>query len=290
MARAHGSRGHRAGVLRLLAAVLVAGAVLPACSSAARTAGPTTPADPETAPAPTTTSPTGSTGPARPGTLPPGSALPTDDDCAARIVPAAETRPANQAFNATKGQQKHIPEPWLDRVTGAYTGTTDEILQWGACKWGIDPDIVRAQAAKESYWNMQTYGDFGADPAACPAGHAIGVDGKRDQCPQSIGILQIRYPYHGPPAGRATWPEAAASTAYNVDYTYALWRSCYEGDLTWLNTTERRGTYAAGDAWGCLGVWFSGRWHTEPADAYIDAVRSYDDQQVWLTNSFRTAH
>ena len=29
------------------------------------------------------------------------------------------------------------------RVTGNFTGTTDMILQWAACKWGIDEDIVR---------------------------------------------------------------------------------------------------------------------------------------------------
>ena len=29
-----------------------------------------------------------------------------------------------------------------NQVTGNYTGTTDEILQWVACKWGIDEDVV----------------------------------------------------------------------------------------------------------------------------------------------------
>jgi hypothetical protein len=29
-------------------------------------------------------------------------------------------------------------------VTGDYTGTTDEILQWLSCKWGIDIDMIRA--------------------------------------------------------------------------------------------------------------------------------------------------
>jgi hypothetical protein len=83
-------------------------------------------------------------------TIPPDGALPSDADCAARVVAAPEVRPDNAVFNAARGRQKGIPEPWLDRVTGDFAGTTDEILQWGACKWGVDPDLVRAQAAKES--------------------------------------------------------------------------------------------------------------------------------------------
>jgi autotransporter family porin len=219
-------------------------------------------------------------------TLPPGAALPSDAECASRVAKSPEVRPANDGYNQTRGRQKNIGEKWLDRVTGDYTGTTDEILQWGACKWGIDADIVRAQAAKESYWNMSNLGDFGTDPAACPPDHGLGADGKAGQCPQSVGILQVRYPYHGPPAGRPTWPEAEQSTAYNVDYAYANWRSCYEGDVEWLNTTDRGATYAAGDAWGCVGVWFSGRWHTKPADDYIAAVHTYYDQHIWTTGSF----
>jgi hypothetical protein len=219
-------------------------------------------------------------------TLPPGAPLPSDADCAARVVPTAEVRPANAGFNHTLGRQKNIHEKFLDRVTGDFQGTTDEILQWGACKWGIDADIVRAQAAKESYWKMSNLGDFGADPAGCPPGHGLGVDGRAGQCPQSVGILQIRYPYHGPPAGRPTWPEAAQSTAYNVDYTYAIWRSCFEGEYGWLNPTDPGATYAAGDAWGCVGLWFSGRWHTQPAEQYIAAVRSYYDERIWTTGGF----
>jgi len=190
----------------------------------------------------------------------------------------------NATQNATRGHQKNIPETWLSRVTGDYSGTTDEILQWGACKWGINADIVRAQAATESYWKMNVLGDFGTDATACPPSHPLGADGKPGQCPQSYGILQVRYPYHGPPAGRNTWPEAATSTAYNVDYTYAIWRSCYEGDLTWLGAG-----YAAGDIWGCVGVWFSGQWHSAAADTYIAFVRNYFDTQIWKTPSFISA-
>jgi autotransporter family porin len=133
---------------------------------------------------------------------------------------------------------------------------------------------------------MDQLGDYGTDPNACPPDHGLGVDGKPGQCPQSFGILQVRYPYHGPPVNQPTWPEAVSSTAYNADYTYAYWRGCYEGDFTWLNDVEHGSPYVAGDLWGCLGVWYSGRWHTPTAEGYIQAVKGYYSDQVWTRSSF----
>src|SRR5579884_2247822 len=34
--------------------------------------------------------------------------------------------------------------PYARYVTGHFTGTTDEILQWAAYKWGFSPDLLRA--------------------------------------------------------------------------------------------------------------------------------------------------
>ena len=42
-------------------------------------------------------------------------------------------------------QRRRDPGFGLCNVTGNYTGTTDEIVRWAACKWGIDEDVVRAQ-------------------------------------------------------------------------------------------------------------------------------------------------
>ena len=38
------------------------------------------------------------------------------------------------------------------RVTGHFTGTTDEIIQWAACKWGLSDNLLRAIAVRESGW------------------------------------------------------------------------------------------------------------------------------------------
>ena len=167
-------------------------------------------------------------------------------------------------------------------MTGRFTGTTDEILQWGACKWGIDEDLVRAQAVIESYWNQDAAGDYGADPKGCAPGHDIGASTDHPgQCAQSIGILQVRYPYWS-----WAFPDAASSTAYNVDVALAARRNCYEGNDTWVNSTDRGRDYAAGDIWGCMGMWFSGRWYTPDSLMYIDKVKQTLQDRYWEDVSF----
>jgi autotransporter family porin len=130
---------------------------------------------------------------------------------------------------------------------------------------------------------MDTEGDWGSgDATRCAPGHGPGVDGRAGACPESFGLMQVRYPYHS-----IAFPQAMTSSALNVDYAYALWRDCYVGNLDWLNTVEHGSAYAAGDVWGCVGVWFSGRWHTAAADDYITKVRGYLDQRIWTTAAFR---
>jgi autotransporter family porin len=93
--------------------------------------------------------------------------------------------------------------------------------------------------------------------------------------------MQVRYPYFQDVIG-----PSIASSAYNLDISYAVWRSCYEGAETWLNDVERGRQYAAGDQWGCIGRWFSGRWYTQPALDYISAVQAYLSQRIWETPGF----
>jgi hypothetical protein len=59
-------------------------------------------------------------------------------------------------------------------VTGHFTGTTDEVIQWAARKWGLKPDLLRAVATVESWWRMSTVGDNG----------------------DSFGLFQVRRPFH----------------------------------------------------------------------------------------------
>lgn len=202
-------------------------------------------------------------------TLPVGAVLPSGAECSSRVRPAVEIRPANTTANNNRGSRANANTrtDWsgFNRVDGDFAGTTDELIQWAACKWGIDEDIVRAQAIKESGWHQSAIGDNG----------------------ESFGIAQVRTTAH--PSAFQYAINARTSTAYNLDYTYASWRACYEGVYTWLNTVEHNGTYAAGDEWGCVGLWFSGRWYVN-TDAYLnqpgDSVHWHYTNKTWLTSAF----
>ncbi len=226
------------------------------------------------------------------GTLPPGAKLPSGAQCArwVRARPIKENKGMNAPFNRRTGE--HVAADFLasdspqadktlvPRINGDFTGTTAEILRWAACKWGINQNIVFAQAAVESWWRQTTKGDW--ETSGCPPGHGPGVDGRPGLCPQSWGILQNRYPYE-----TSSWPGIERSTAMNADVAYAIWRSCYDGYETWLNTVTHVGTYRAGDVWGCIGRWYAGRWHTAPAEQYIAAVQRYLREHIWTTRDFQ---
>ena len=169
-------------------------------------------------------------------TLPVGAALPSDGECAARVRSTPEIRAVNVPYNNTTRDE---PARRMPRVTGNFTGTTDEILQWAACKWGIDEDIVRAQIAKESWWTMDAVGDNG----------------------ESFGLGQVRVPYHGVGVRER---QRQALVGLQRRLHVLRWRSCYEGNETWLNSSSTAADYAAGDIWGCVGLWFSGRWYARP--------------------------
>lgn len=243
------------------------------------------------APAP----PVYSTVPTHFDTLAPGSRLPSSGECAqlVRTRDLPENKAVNARFNVATGHAlgrdffdpgSHDPKAntaIAARVDGAFTGTTHQILRWAACKWGIDEDIAYAQAAKESWWRQNSMGDWHADPGGCAPGHGLGVDGRAGQCPQSFGIVQNRYPFE-----RSSWPGIRDSTAMNADTAYAIWRACFEGYERWLNTMERGRAYAAGDAWGCVGRWVSGRWHTPLSEQYITGVQNYESRRVWEQRDF----
>ena len=225
-------------------------------------------------------------------TLPPGAKLPSGSQCArwVRARSIRENKRMNRRYNRTTGQHvgRHFfrgDKPQAQRllaprITGDFTGTTQQILRWAACKWGIDQNIVYAQAAVESWWRQTTKGDWHA--SGCPPGHGPGVDGRPGLCPQSWGILQNRYPYE-----KSSWPGIERSTAMNADAAYAIWRACFDGYETWLATVRHVGRYRAGKAWACVGRWFAGRWQTPPAERYIATVRKYLRERIWTKSYFQ---
>jgi len=147
-------------------------------------------------------------------------------------------------------------------VTGHFTGTTDEIIQWAAYKWGFNPDLLRAVASVESWWRMSTNGDDG----------------------DSFGLFQVRRPYHCQGVV-CNWFRRDA--AFNADYYGAILRSYYDGAEAWLNTVSGNGApYRAGDLWDSVGAWYSGRWHDPGALQYIAHVKANLALRIWRTAEF----
>jgi hypothetical protein len=177
-------------------------------------------------------------------------------------------------------------EPYSSLVTGGATGTTDELIQWAAWKWGIDEDVLRAVAVQESDWHQNGVGDRRTEPLGDYlqnpplAQLTSSVTSSTGDVWQSLGITQIKWlpPDMNSYAGWAgTEPLRWLSTAFNLDYYGRAFRSCLDGKETWLG-----GTYAAGDAWGCVGLWYSGGWHDAGAEGYIASVKQHLANKDWL--------
>lgn len=228
-------------------------------------------------------------------TLAPGTTLPSEAECTSRVRQSSwEPRPDNLTANQSVPTRKQISKlaPWgpdsgLDpkadslrkQITGNFKGTTDEILQWVACKWGVSSDLVRAEAVIESYWQQSQRGDYTSDQSLCPPGT---WDGKG--CYQSYGILQLKYTFF-----KSTWPMSRDDTTFNAEYVYGMIRACYEGWTTYLyDRTPLPGysRYHAGDIWGCLGRWYSGSWYDQGAIMYINKVKAALVEKAWLKAGF----
>jgi hypothetical protein len=154
--------------------------------------------------------------------------------------------------------------PYARYVTGRFTGTTDEVIQWAARKWGFRPDLLRAIATVESWWRMSTVGDDG----------------------DSFGLFQVRRPFH---CQEPVCEQFRDDAALNADYYGGIVRSYYDGRQRWLDTVsgENGKRYRRGDLWGSVGAWFSGRWWNAPARGYIREVKRRLKSRTWRSRAFR---
>jgi autotransporter family porin len=227
--------------------------------------------------------------------VPAGAPLPDEASCAARVRPAPEVRNDNVTPNhdvVTAADLAKL-DPWDDtlafdrraldlqtRVSGAFTGTTDELLQWAACKWGFDADALRAEAVRSSGWLQTLASDWTMTAADCPPGADMRPsDG---ECAQTYGIFQIVWQYH-----KSAWPGFRASTPFHLDYIFGLRRVCFEGwDLGQAARATAGVAYAAGDYWGCVGAHFSGGWYDPGANLYISAVKQELVNRAWTSPGF----
>jgi archaellum component FlaF (FlaF/FlaG flagellin family) len=160
-------------------------------------------------------------------------------------------------------------------VTGNYTGTTNQIIQWSACKWGMDEDLMRAVAVQESDWRESMVGDN------C---------GRTGQA--SYGLFQIKNAYCSGADAWGGYPYSATYTALNADFYGAYLRSCLDGDFyasgnSWLYNGQSMPQIIAANGldyavWGCVGSWFSGGWYDSGAQNYINGVKGHLANKDWL--------
>jgi hypothetical protein len=182
----------------------------------------------------------------------------TDNGAANQMIPAGLNLTGNPDFNST-WNSKYLP-----KVTGNYTGTTDEIIQWASCKWGWSDELVRAEAVDESQWHMSAAGDWTTTFTDCPTDTATTVKNGVLGCYQSYGLLQNKWKFN-----KSEYPMYRTMTAFHLDYSLAKLRGCYDG-LKYVG-----GATHAGDLWGCVGNWFSGNWYDSGATDYINVVEGY---------------
>jgi hypothetical protein len=207
---------------------------------------------------------------------------------------------------ATGGTADPRWDSWLlQRVDGQFTGTTDEIFQWAACKWGLSDDLLRAIAVRESTWyQYETYpsgrpvidwGNGDVMPAGTTGasvycnglaqyGHDYQQDFGAGICPRTFsiaGVMSWQAPSWGQMPGNqnGTFPFNRQSTAFALDYLASQLRGCYNGWEYWLKDS---GAYAAGDIWGCVGAWYAGDWHSSDANGYISRVQAELANFTWL--------
>ncbi len=170
-------------------------------------------------------------------------------------------------------------------MDGNFSGTTDQILRWGACKWGINEDLLRAMAVNESGWKQSTKGDYQTLRSDCQAGNWNGWNGSG--CFQSYGILQVKVKSYN------TWPMATDSTSFNVDFAGSYLRACVNGDVQYhyhQKPASGYPSYANGTTdqmlWGCVGGWFSGGLYDFGALSYISTTKSVLAGKAWLMPGF----
>jgi hypothetical protein len=254
------------------------------------------------------------------------STLPDDSSCAQRVSRSLwEPRPDNDGPNhrtpdpdavhaafaarprVTAGAYDPRWDRWLlPRVTGDHVGTTDQNIQWAACKWGIADNLLRAVALRESGWfQYEVYpggqcvlqhgcGDMppasdGASRVYCGRlageGHDYQADFGPGICPRTFSIAGVKAwqdPRWGAMLGNqnGTFPFSRDSTAFALDYLGAFLRGCDEGWARWLGNVSE--DYTSGDPWGCVGVWYSGQWRSPDARRYIGLVRQTLVEKPWL--------
>jgi hypothetical protein len=220
----------------------------------------------------------------------------SDARAAALIVRTAENRPGNEAANNYRPSSTELSaflndetdlygvlpvqyNPYFHYVTGGFSGTTDEIIQWGAEKWGIPADWLRAEYVQESWWDQSQLGDLTtvANPTLYPAYSRV----TGNQVYQSLGITQIKWNHpDANNSGIGTEPLRWKSTAFNVDYQAASVRFYFD------NPHGKRSAwgdaYTSCNNWLSIGGWYNPfPWNNPEQQRYVQSVQTCLANRTW---------
>jgi len=226
----------------------------------------------------------------------------TDAQAAALVAAAAEKRSGNTTANQYRPSATELSafqngerdnygllpvqqNPYVAYVTGGFTGTTDEIIQWGAAKWGIPADWLRAQYVQESNWNQAAKGDLTtvSNTSLYPAFSVA----SSTQVYQSLGITQVKWNHpDGNNTGIGTEPLRWKSTAFNVDYQAANVRFYFDNP-----GNKRSGwgdaSYAPCQNWLSIGGWFEPYpWNNSGQQSYVASVQNRLAARPWAQPGF----
>jgi hypothetical protein len=233
----------------------------------------------------------------------------SDADALARITPAAETRSGNVTANGTYPTDQQLSTFYtldiqaavaagnsavdvaqrragMERITGrpGRALTTDEIIQWGAYKWGLDENALRAVMRKESFWRQTATGDYTANQSLWPPDNRVVDPGDPAKYAQSYGLPQLKWTFHA----KNAWPISRFCTAFAVDYYCSWLRFTYDGYMNYLTTKTPTAPYLPyrqgsdeEQFWGAVGSWFSGSWYDAGAISYIADVQTHLANEPW---------
>lgn len=182
------------------------------------------------------------------------------------------TNPAYYTNNA--GRCLPIPNSDLSAVDGAFTGTTQQIIRWAACKWGVDENMAYAESQEETGgWHNDCASLHGG--TGCNEGGDCGnpdADSGGETASLSYTVGSTTFPVTNSSsafigntsAGNGscgqpfaswsiiqskaskcewyTWPMLAISTAWGEDYRWAKFRACVNGDYQTRFNNQGQGT------------------------------------------------
>jgi hypothetical protein len=199
-------------------------------------------------------------------------------------------RSATDQFGQTAVQENPYNQ-YVDGQDGLNNPSTDDLIQWGAHKWGIPEDWLRAQYVQESQWSQFWLGDRSTETAGDYPLYPVQahVSGSSTDIYQSMGVTQVQWQPADHPSGSVgtgTEPLRWKSTAFNIDYQAATVRFYYDNPQG-TRSSWGDGTYVPCQQWNSIGGWFQPYpWNNSGQQNYIGLVQNQLSSQTWTQSSF----